>query len=208
MGNNLGRILLQKMWYFCLTNLDKCRGIDFFAPVDNGEQGVPDIEAGNRYQASSPLYDRSIKSFLIKSNHTNDKMLDVGCGKGRMLRFFSCYGFAKVDGVEYSPELAEIARRNMKKLGLPCEVFTGDAAEFTGYDGYNYSFLFNPLLPATMERFVGKLKESIARVPREITVMYTNPMCLSVFLENGFTSHEEGYGRHEFAVITNFAEKE
>lgn len=199
---------LRKIWYICLTTLDKWRGIDFFAPADHGEQGVPGIEIGVRYMASSPLYDHSIKAFLVKNRHLDDKMLDVGCGKDRMLRFFSRYGFAKVDGLEYSPELAEIARNNMKKLGLPCTVFTGDAAEFTGYDDYNYFYLFNPLSQITMERFVGKLKESIARVPREITIMYTHPICLSVFLENGFTSYREEHGKHSFSVITNSAKKD
>ena len=41
-----------------------------------------------------------------------------------MLKGFSHFAFSKVADLEYSSELAEIARKNMQTLGLSCKVFT------------------------------------------------------------------------------------
>ena len=124
-----------------------------------------------------------------------------------MLEIFTTLGFSKVTGLEYSPELSEIARENMKKLGLPCEVFTGDAALFDGYDAYNWFYLYNPFSGDIMRRFIGRLKESCRRAPRRITVLYTNPRFESLFAESGFhlewiAKPHEG-GRVGIRLITN-----
>lgn len=192
MKDIIGGKVLKKIWYNILMLQDRCRGTDFYASVESGEQGTPDSGSGSRYQATSSLYDRSLKAFLKQQHHENDAIIDIGCGKGRMLEVFSCFDFSKVAGVEYSLELAEVARMNMQKLGVSCKVFTGDATIFNAYDDYNYFYLFNPFPEPIMEKFVKKLKESIAQNPRKITIIYTNPLCLSVFLESGFSSHWEG----------------
>lgn len=200
---DVGVKILRGIYYSYLMFRDKCRGTDFYASVENGEQGVPDSESGSRYQASSPLYDCSLNAFLKQQHHKFDAIIDVGCGKGRMLEIFSHFDFSKVAGLEYSSELAEIARMNMQKLGLSCEVFIEDATVFNAYDDYNYFYLFNPFPQPIMEKFVEKVKESIAQNPRKVTIIYTNPLCLSVFLESGFSSRWEGGVRHKFCVITN-----
>lgn len=199
--------IFRRLWYSYIIFRDKCRHVDFYALAENGEQGCPPPEIGTRYMASSPLYNRSIYSYLCRQDHTCDAIMDVGCGKGRMLEFFSRFGFQKVAGLEYSPELTEIARKNMRTLHLDCEVLRGDAADFDGYDSYNYYYLFNPFPQAVMEQFAGKLKESLGRNPRQITVIYTYAKCLSAFTNNGFYSRQEGYGKHKFYVITNFSEE-
>lgn len=199
-----GRIYkaLQKRWHSYLINRDKKRGVDFYTGVDN--KGTKEALAGHhRYTATSFLYNHTLKGFLRRQDHTGDRIIDVGCGKGRMLVFFNSFGFSKADGLEYSPELAEIARNNMKTLRLPCEVFTGDALLFDGYDVYNWFYLFNPFSRELMSQFADRLKESLQRRPRRITILYTHPASESVFADAGFHLEWIGTGKHRIRLITN-----
>ena len=45
----------------------------------------------------------------------NKKILDIGCGKGYLIKFLNKCGYTKVDGLEISKKLAMIARNNFKK---------------------------------------------------------------------------------------------
>lgn len=192
----------RKIWFAYWINKDKKRGVDFFTMVEN--KGTPEELAGHiHYEATGFLFERDLKKFLSQQNHANDRIIDVGCGKGRMLEFFHALGFSKSDGLEYSLELAEIARKNMKTLELPCGVFTGDAAEFDGYDSYNWFYLYNPFSHNIMLRFIGKIQESLRRNPRKITIVYTNPVCESDFAKAGFCLGYASAGIYYFRVITN-----
>ena len=59
--------------------------------------------------------------------------LDLGCGKGRGLLLATEFNFAQITGVELSPDLAQIARRNVaaylknQPASMPIEVIAGDA---------------------------------------------------------------------------------
>ena len=44
-------------------------------------------------------------------------LVDIGCGKGRVLMMAAEYPFRKVVGVELDPGLAEVARRNLSRVG-------------------------------------------------------------------------------------------
>lgn len=190
----LKRMLLRPYELYAKLSLsrslaeDKRRGVDFFAPYFNGS---------HRYRATPRMYDRAVKKILRQSDHAGDRILDVGCGKGRMLEELSAFGFLKVDGLDYDSHLVEIARKNMKTLGLPCEVFIGDATAFDGYDAYNYFYLCQPFPEDIMLRFIDKLKESLRRSPRAITIVYMNPVCEKNFADAGFRLCGGG-GRYHF----------
>ena len=59
---------------------------------------------------------RAIKNYLRDKVTQDDAIIDIGCGKGKMLYFFSKFPFRKVGGLEYSQRLIDIAERNMQKL--------------------------------------------------------------------------------------------
>lgn len=103
-----------------------------------------------------------------------------------MLEFFSRLGFGCVDGLEYLPELAEIGKSNMRRLGLSSRIFVGDAAEWEDYDTYNYVFMFNPFPENVMNCFAAKLRKSIERTPREVTILYVNPYHIASLEAHGF----------------------
>src|ERR1700712_4733400 len=66
-----------------------------------------------------------------------DAALDAGCGKGAALLTMATYPFGRVDGVEISPVLVQIARRNLQRAGIQkATVFCSDASEFRELDPY------------------------------------------------------------------------
>ena len=188
----------NKRWFPIIRLLkDKRQGVDFYTTAKTAEEGHSD------YVPTSTLYDRHLKKFLRRRDHSGDSVIDVGCGKGRMLEVFHSFGFSKVDGLEYSAEMSETARENMKKLGLSSEIFTGDAAVFDGYDDYNWFYMFNPFDMNIMRKFLGRLEESLRRRPRAITILYANPHCESVFAEAGFHIEDLTGGAKHISLITN-----
>lgn len=120
-----------------------------------------------------------------------DRILDVGCGKGMMLKFFSDFGFGRVDGLEYSEPIVEIAKKNMSTLGLnKCHIYCGDAREFDHYDDYNYIYMYNPFHEQIMEPCIDKIIESAKKNPRKIVLLYFNPKHADILLSKGFKEFE------------------
>jgi SAM-dependent methyltransferase len=121
---------------------------------------------GIRYEPCDP----AACSWSIESSGIDPKdfcFVDVGCGKARPLIIASRYKFAELIGVEYSPQLCEIARSNLRKLGIHCLVECKDAAEFRFPDRNVFVFLFNPFGPVVLNRVLRNLPAS-----REIVIAY------------------------------------
>lgn len=109
--------------------------------------------------------------------------VDVGCGEGRPLAYFSRLGFERMVGIEINPGIAEDARRNLAKINKAwnragsLEVITADILEtdldLTG----SIVYLANPFGRTTMQAFARKLKSQIlARPGSEILVYYVLPL--------------------------------
>jgi SAM-dependent methyltransferase len=105
----------------------------------------------------------------------DDVFVDLGCGKGRPLCFMAQLSFRRVVGVERSPELAAIARRNAERMarltGKPVRVELGDAADFRCDDGTVY-FLNNPFGPETLKKCLAHLRVSLDARPRQVRIAY------------------------------------
>lgn len=171
---------------------EKLRGVDFSIMNSNyvGE-GRLDYEA-------TIWFDRNtVGNWLAGKITRDDSIIDIGCGKGRMLYFFSNFPFRKIGGLEYSQELADVARRNMQVLGMiagrgrEVEIINGDAVTYQNYDDYNYFYLFNPFTDIILRPFLENVKTSRLRRPRKILVIYLNPEQHTVMIEAGFKLEEE-----------------
>ena len=105
-----------------------------------------------------------------------DSIVDFGSGKGGALITLSRYPFAKIAGVEISPELVEIARKNLKKLNIgTITMSTGDAADYTDLDAYNYFYFFSPFPSVVMQAVMKNITASLTRAPRKAVIIYFNP---------------------------------
>ncbi|HZV81858.1 MAG TPA: class I SAM-dependent methyltransferase [Geobacteraceae bacterium] len=105
-----------------------------------------------------------------------DAIVDFGSGKGGALITMARYPFARIMGVEISPDLVAIARSNFTKLGIGSVAMTlGDAADFTDLDAYNYFYFFSPFPGSVMGSVIGNIGASLVRAPRKATIIYFNP---------------------------------
>ena len=57
-----------------------------------------------------------LKRYLRGRITHDDAIIDIGCGKGKMIYFFSKFPFGRIDGLEYSRDVADIAEKNIRKL--------------------------------------------------------------------------------------------
>lgn len=170
------RKLEKEQW----GNLEQ-EGIDFLKMGDKGKKGC------SRYQITRPQHLSFIADFLKKQGITKaDAVIDVGCGKGGLLEFYSRFGFGLVAGLEYEAELCEICKNNIEKLHVDAMVIHGDANVYDDYDMFNYFYLYNPFDESITKNFIENVKKSINRRPRNVWVIYTNPIYLKNFEVSGY----------------------
>lgn len=170
---------------YCLWVIwDKVQGVDFVKNEGHERIGVS-VEQGRVYQATRDIsYLKKLMECLPINEQ--DAMLDLGCGKGYMLKYFSGYPFRKVGGVELSERLCKIAKQNIKKLNMEkCVVYCSDAANFLEYDEYTYLYIFDAFPAPVMVKVMENLKKSLYRNDRKITLIYKSPVCHDIIVESG-----------------------
>ncbi len=135
-----------------------------------------------------------------------DAIIDFGCGKGGALMAFSECPFAKITGIDISNKLVTIAKNNLSKLKITnAEVFCCDAKEFNMLDDYNYVYFFNPFPCSVMRKVMENIQLSLSRKKRELKIIYLNPECHDIIIENGlFCNYKEIYHTsHVFKLYRN-----
>ena len=114
--------------------------------------------------------------------------VDFGCGKGRVLLLATEYGFDRVVGVEFSSQLAAIARANARRFCSDASpevvILDEDAARYRFRDDETVLFFFNPFRDAVMRQVLDNVYESLRRRNRQVWIIYSNPRCRSL-LESG-----------------------
>lgn len=183
--------LLLKIYNMIVTIIDDIfdtfflKGTDFGGFVnDNLPMNCVNYEGARLWAVSK----RNIRN-VPKSN-----ILDIGCGKGKMLWHFKRIGFDHVAGVEYSTKLSQIARDNMKLLGISACIYNSDATLFENYDDYSVFYIYNSFEAEVMEKVVEKIRRSILEKPRDVVILYLNPRCVSIIECDGMFYLEKEYG--------------
>lgn len=146
-------------------------------------QGAHDYRS--HYQGANYLYLERIAQRLTREASHPLVFYDVGCGKGRPLCVMARHPFAKVVGVEFQPELCEIARRNARRLRgrmAPIEIVCADAASVDYSDGHVF-FFFNPFGAPTLRAVMQSIERSLVSAPRRVSVVYYNPVHEEVLTE-------------------------
>ena len=130
--------LIYTLTYFVsllpLKVYDLCHGTEF-----SGMEHNKDTDGRYSYSPSSlfsfPQIKRYIRRYL--SNGHGHGILDIGCGKGFVLHFFSSFDFDTVSGIEYNDDLCRTARRNLSCGTKYIAVYHGDATKFLRYADYD-----------------------------------------------------------------------
>lgn len=153
--------------------VDAFLGIKTFTPVPDH----PDMTARNiQYD---PLPYRSLCGIARHlSMSRDDTLLDLGCGKGRVLCFFAMRRLSKCSGIEISPSLADGARRNAQRLRgrhAAIGVTQGDAMNADMGDA-SIIYMFNPFSGEVMEPVLRSIDRSLRAQPRALRICYVNPV--------------------------------
>jgi len=111
----------------------------------------------------------------------SDVVVDIGCGKGRVLCCAARYSVKRVLGVDLSEPFCEVARENGRRLRgrrAPIAVEAMMAGDFD-YSEATVLFLFDPFGAATLEPVLEKIGRTATR---SVRIAYANPTCDDVFL--------------------------
>jgi len=128
------------------------------------------------------------------------------------------FPFAAIVGVELSPTLARVARRNADVFSrlhpdrTPIVVVTGDALEHELPAEKLAIFLYNPFDRPLIAQLLRRIESSLPAIDRELYIVYYTPVWADVFdastaLERRFATQipydqsEIGYGPGESEVV-------
>lgn len=155
-------------------------GVDFIRIIPNTDDMFKGTTDCHEYAPSFS----DISDYLDTLNlSSNDSILDLGCGKGKVLYILSKYAFGRVDGIEICPGIAEICMKNLAKLKVTtAKVFVTDATMFEDYQDYNYFYLYNSFGAETLDKVLSKIDVTLQNSEKgNAYIIYANPVHSNVF---------------------------
>jgi SAM-dependent methyltransferase len=108
--------------------------------------------------------------------------VDLGCGKGRALLVATEFPFRDIAGVELSPPLAVIARRNAELIArrhpqrTAVRIAVADASTWPLPAGDLVIFLYHPFGAELVAKVAAAVEAALAAAPRSVYVIYYNPV--------------------------------
>lgn len=164
-------------------SFDTLHGVDTSAVIPRGVQGAasPHRDAGLAY-AYDPSPWRTVSRCLhlagLSTCH-DFTFVDIGCGKGRVLLSAIALPFARIIGVDFSPYLCDIARKNVnfaRLLRRRCpnvEIVCCDAVHWLlPLDGPLILFFYNPFPSSVMAKVLCNIGNSHKHHPRPIYLFF------------------------------------
>ena len=142
----------------------------------------------------------------VSKNH----LVDIGCGKGRVLCVAAHTGIMKLTGIDFSKEFCKAAILNLESTrqqipALQFNIINNDAFYFEIPDDADCLFLFNPFDSSIMSGVVSNLRKSLQRNPRKISIIYFNPLNKFLFQDIGFKEvyHSKKFKYLEGCILEN-----
>jgi SAM-dependent methyltransferase len=173
-----------------------------------------EAESDNQWHSVSyrPTKSRPLLRLLAKLELPKAcTFLDIGAGKERVLLIASQYGFERVVGIEFSPSLCTIARKNVEtfsrktKQRWPIEVIKADVTSYDFQNEERVFFMFNPFDALILGQVVNNIRRSLQANPRPIWLIYHTPIYHEVIARSGIFIRDEFYeiGCSHFRVYSN-----
>lgn len=135
-------------------------------------RGATRTESGD-YQTFARLF-----SHPLVGIGASDVLVDVGCGKGRVINQWLRSGFRnRIVGLELTPAVGEWTKARLARFEN-VEIIVGDAIETFPAAGTVF-FLFNPFGRETMEEFARQLTLRVDT--KALRIVYLNARQMDVF---------------------------
>ncbi len=180
-------------WHFSERRFDERLGVETLdmVPVEQLDIGEQQKLSAIRYEPT-PFMEFGYVISRLPINHKDYSFIDVGSGKGRALLMATKFPFQEILGVEFSPELHEIAQGNLRHhcsqldKQIECRSICEDATNFEFPNEPTVLFMFNPFKADILTQVIDNLRESHETNPRHIVVIYSNPLHQEVLDDSGF----------------------
>jgi hypothetical protein len=172
---------------------DRTFGVDTAHEVDICDLAIesPNWEFGVRYEPTAPeRFIEMVGSLPIK--YEDFTFIDVGSGKGKVLLMASEMPFKRIIGIEFSPMLNRIAQNNISRYKSPTQICT--SLESICIDAIDYAippekivfYFYNPFHGCVLSEVLKNIEKSLIDNPREILVVYYNPVHKDLFDNSQF----------------------
>ena len=122
---------------------------------------------------------------LFQTDCVCERILDIGCGKGGAMVIMNQFPFERIDGIEISPMISEIAKKNIEALGYQDDsgVFNVSALDFDRYGDYSILYMYDPFKGEVFENVIKKISASVKSGTK---LIYANPYMHDMVIANGF----------------------
>lgn len=177
---------------------DEKWGTDTFAVRELHTLAVdPEVAAhARRYQASNGA-DMAQWFADLEIDFAQTVFIDFGCGKGRALLEAARFPFARVIGVEFSPELAAIATRNRDimqakgALTAAVEIVCLDAGQYVPpAEVPLLCYFYDPFDDVVM----APVADRLSSLTQPVSIVYMEPNCVGQFRRSGGWTESESAG--------------
>lgn len=170
---------------------EKKYGIDTTGADELGKMKTAGIDISHATVYMPITYFQLDEIFETLPAHPRNHFMDIGCGKGRPLCVAAYNGFNKVTGIDFSKEFCDKAIDNLRITinfypQLQYSVVNVDASKSMIPDDVDCIFLFNPFDINIMKKAVKNIMISIEKKPRNLAIVYANPLYKQLFLEQNF----------------------
>jgi len=152
--------------------------------------GGADISRSSPYEAVNYyMLERLLKTFCDLSPETS--IVDLGCGKGRVMVVAAHFGFKKLIGIEFAKELCIEASRNMERTqvvinDIDWKVIHANVLDYPIQPDDTVFFMFNPFVEETVNAFLDRLEKSCTQNPRKTWFLYASPVHASALQKRGY----------------------
>lgn len=135
------------------------------------------------------MLERLLRAFRSRSGLRS--IVDLGCGKGRVLVVAAWFGFTRITGIDLARELCAqaIINTRKKKKQFPevtWKVVHAHVANFPISDDDSVFFMFNPFREGVVRRFLDNLEQSRKKNPRTTWIIYASPVHADTMMEQGY----------------------
>ena len=172
-----------------------CLGIDTRGAV------APPTQEGVHYTPLPYSMIYRMRTFLRLD--AEDVFYDIGCGKGRVVCCMSQLPIKRVVAIELNPVLLEQTMGNVAKLRkrkCPVEA-VHRSAEDCDYSDATVAYLYNPFNARLTAKVIEKLSASWTSHPRNLKIIYANPVHEDVFQANHWLEKYAEWPASDFPVF-------
>jgi SAM-dependent methyltransferase len=193
-------LLYETRWYLDRA-FDRRFGTDTsgIIELDSLEIKSDNIKYGVYYEPTSTgLFKYIMKMTLTRIENIRDFVfIDFGSGKGRTILQASNYFFRRIIGVEFSPLLHQIARKNIaayknrKQKCFDIESVCMDVCDYQVPSEDIVCYFYDPFQENVMAKVLENIRKSSTNKSRKVVIIYFNPLVSRVIESNGYVREIE-----------------